>query len=79
MSDSIRTEDLHDISLHPTVETKPARADGKIILDEIDGFEYTGYAFSTRKKWWILTVVALCQTSMNFVRNSWPFSHDSFR
>jgi hypothetical protein len=36
-------------------------------LDEINGYEYTAYNFSTGKKWWILTVVALCQTSMNFV------------
>lgn len=37
-------------------------------LDEINGYEHTAYNFSRRKKWWILTVVALCQTSMNFVR-----------
>ncbi|KAL5422291.1 hypothetical protein PMIN04_004810 [Paraphaeosphaeria minitans] len=37
-------------------------------LDEINGYEYTAYNFSNGKKWWILTVVALCQTSMNFVR-----------
>lgn len=36
-------------------------------LDEINGYEYTAYNFSNGKKWWILTVVALCQTSMNFV------------
>ncbi|KAF9735529.1 major facilitator superfamily transporter [Paraphaeosphaeria minitans] len=35
-------------------------------LDEINGYEYTAYNFSNGKKWWILTVVALCQTSMNF-------------
>ncbi|KAF1970926.1 MFS general substrate transporter [Bimuria novae-zelandiae CBS 107.79] len=35
-------------------------------LDEINGYEYTAYNFSKEKKWWILTVVALCQTSMNF-------------
>lgn len=37
------------------------------ILDEIKDSEHTGWSFSTKKKWWILTVVALCQTSMNFV------------
>lgn len=36
-------------------------------LDEINGYKYTAYNFSNGKKWWILTVVALCQTSMNFV------------
>ncbi|KAJ4286257.1 hypothetical protein N0V90_013291 [Kalmusia sp. IMI 367209] len=35
-------------------------------LNEVNGYEYTAYNFSTKKKWWILTVVALCQTSMNF-------------
>ena len=39
------------------------------ILDEIKDSEHTGWGFSTKKKWWILTVVALCQTSMNFVSN----------
>ena len=41
--------------------------EGAEILDEINGYEYTAYNWSTKKKWWILTVVALCQTSMNFV------------
>ncbi|KAK7182214.1 hypothetical protein DPSP01_006935 [Paraphaeosphaeria sporulosa] len=35
-------------------------------LNEINGYEYTAYNFSIGKKWWVLTVVALCQTSMNF-------------
>lgn len=47
---------------HPKVELG-----GVEQLDEINGYEYTAYNFSTGKKWWILTVVALCQTSMNFV------------
>jgi hypothetical protein len=34
-------------------------------LTEANCIEKTGYVFSTRKKWWILTVVALCQTSMS--------------
>jgi hypothetical protein len=40
----------------------------KAILDEVDGYQYTAYAFPTWKKWMVLSVVALCQTSMNFVR-----------
>lgn len=34
-------------------------------LSEATNLKDTAYAFSTRKKWWILTVVALCQTSMS--------------
>jgi MFS family permease len=40
--------------------------DGKRVLREQDAVECTAYAWSTRKKWILLTVVALCQTSMNF-------------
>ncbi|KAJ4291887.1 hypothetical protein N0V90_009784 [Kalmusia sp. IMI 367209] len=39
---------------------------GKRILTESDDFEKTAFAWSDRRKWTILTVVALCQTSMNF-------------
>lgn len=35
------------------------------VLSEANAAEHTGYKFSTKKKWWILTVVALCQTSMS--------------
>jgi hypothetical protein len=38
---------------------------GPLKLDEANSVEKTGYMFSTRKKWQILTVVALCQTSMS--------------
>jgi hypothetical protein len=34
-------------------------------LDEVNSFEKTGYAFTKKKKWAILTVVGLCQTSMS--------------
>ncbi|KAF2132414.1 MFS general substrate transporter [Dothidotthia symphoricarpi CBS 119687] len=39
---------------------------GPLLLDEANAVEHTAYMWSTKKKWWILTVVALCQTSMNF-------------
>ena len=45
---------------HPTVG-----ATGPLVLDETNAVEHTAYMFSTKKKWWILTVVALCQTSMS--------------
>ncbi|KAF2271010.1 MFS general substrate transporter [Lojkania enalia] len=53
-------------SLDRTVPDKPPIVNGKRVLHPEDVWEKTGYAFSTRKKWWILTVVALCQTSMNY-------------
>ncbi|KAF2865935.1 major facilitator superfamily domain-containing protein [Massariosphaeria phaeospora] len=39
---------------------------GKHVLTEEEGFEKTAYAWSDRKKWILLTVVALTQMSMNF-------------
>ncbi|KAF1994639.1 MFS general substrate transporter [Amniculicola lignicola CBS 123094] len=39
---------------------------GKNVLAEEDAFEKTAYAWSVKKKWTLLTVVAICQTSMNF-------------
>lgn len=52
-----------------TLQTRPAEAkagDNSVtILNEATNLTDTAYAFSTKKKWWILTVVALCQTSMS--------------
>lgn len=42
-----------------------AGVDGVTRLSEATNREDTAYKFSTKKKWWILTVVALCQTSMS--------------
>lgn len=39
---------------------------GKIVLTEDAAPEVTGFAFSTRKKWAILTVVVVIQYSMNY-------------
>ena len=39
--------------------------DGITRLSEATDLSDTAYAFSTKRKWWILTVVALCQTSMS--------------
>jgi hypothetical protein len=52
------------IEMVPTRSTQPEPT-GPYMLDEVNTYERTGYAFSTKKKWWILTVVALCQTSMS--------------
>lgn len=40
--------------------------DGRRELTQEDCMDELGYAFSTKKKWWILTIIFLVQTSMNF-------------
>ena len=42
------------------------RADGKIELKETDCYDKLGFSFPAWKKWSILTVIFLVQTSMNF-------------
>lgn len=42
------------------------RPDGKVELTEADAWEELGYCFPTWKKWTILTVIFVVQTSMNF-------------
>lgn len=42
------------------------RPDGKIELKEEDAWDELGFSFSSWKKWMILTVIFLVQTSMNF-------------
>jgi hypothetical protein len=51
---------------------KEARTDGKIELTERDAWEATAYAFSTRKKWTILSVIFTVQMSMNFNTSVYP-------
>jgi hypothetical protein len=46
-------------------QSPPNDMRGPHMLTEANCIEKTGYMFSTKKKWWILTVVALCQTSMS--------------
>ena len=36
------------------------------MLTEANSKKNTGYAFTNKRKWAILTVVGLCQTSMNY-------------
>ena len=38
----------------------------KIMLNEHDNRSASAYAWSTKKKWTLLTIVAFCQISMNF-------------
>lgn len=48
------------------VEEKPVRADGKIELREDECEEVLGGNFSTTRKWTILSVIFVVQSSMNF-------------
>jgi hypothetical protein len=48
-----------------TSSAAPADQNATLILNEANAFEHTAYNFSNRKKWAVLTVVALCQTSMS--------------
>lgn len=48
-----------------TIQGPPASPSAPLKLNEANAVEHTAYTFSTRKKWIILTVVALCQTSMS--------------
>lgn len=40
--------------------------DGRIVLTEDAAYEATGFSFPTWKKWYILSVIAFIQYSMNF-------------
>lgn len=59
--------DSSNSSPGPAAERKDGLVDveGITRLSEATNLENTGYAFSKKRKWWILTVVALCQTSMS--------------
>lgn len=41
-------------------------ASSKVVLNERSSYSSTAYAWSNRKKWVLLSVVAFCQVSMNF-------------
>ncbi|KAF2259707.1 MFS general substrate transporter [Lojkania enalia] len=59
------TEEIVPIRTRDVTPT-PSLVNGKLVLTEGNSYEKTAYAWSIRKKWTLLTVVALCQTSMNF-------------
>lgn len=48
------------------------RDDGKIELKEEDCYEHLGFSLSTFKKWTILTVIFVVQSSMNFNASVYP-------
>lgn len=45
---------------------EPSRPDGKHELQDYEAPEVLGYAYSSRKKWTILSVIFIVQCSMNF-------------
>ncbi|QKX59437.1 uncharacterized protein TRUGW13939_06571 [Talaromyces rugulosus] len=49
-----------------TVHDEKRRSDGKIIITEADVYDKLGFRFPWWKKWVILSVIALVQTSMNW-------------
>lgn len=49
----------------PRYSTSPIDPNAPLILTEGNALKHTAYNFSSRKKWAVLTVVALCQTSMS--------------
>jgi hypothetical protein len=49
----------------PRPSTAPSDPNAPLVLTEANAFKHTAYHFSNRKKWAILTVVGLCQTSMS--------------
>ncbi|KAI1111446.1 MFS general substrate transporter [Nemania sp. NC0429] len=60
-------EDSSSSSSHDMAAgSKAAEKTEKREIKEEDCEEELGYAFSEKKKWWILTVIFLVQTSMNF-------------
>ncbi|KAF2823567.1 MFS general substrate transporter [Ophiobolus disseminans] len=58
------------LTSHNKMRTAPSETPSNpiapLILNEVNSIEHTAYKFSSRKKWAVLTVVALCQTSMNY-------------
>ena len=67
-SDDAQLEDgaqLEDEAQLEQVHEEP-RSDGKIELKKNDVYDQLPFSYSNRKKWTILTVIFLVQTSMNF-------------
>lgn len=61
----------------PRPSTVQNETDGPLVLNEANAFKHTAYNFSSRKKWAVLTVVALCQTSMSMYSTFVASAHRS--
>lgn len=74
------TEETADLSEREEKEAKrdtdhalaAPREDGKIELTEEAGWSASAYAWSGKKKFWVLTVIVAVQISMNFNTSVWP-------
>jgi hypothetical protein len=60
-----RTSSSMPNSLDQTPSTQPIITNPVRVLNEVHDFDHTAYSWTTKKKWAVLTVVALCQTSMS--------------
>ncbi|KAJ3565998.1 hypothetical protein NPX13_g7297 [Xylaria arbuscula] len=68
-ADSSTSEDRNvakDLRAYEAEKQEVPAQTGKRELKEEDCEDELGFAFSEKKKWWILTVIFLVQTSMNF-------------
>ena len=59
-------EKQHDVGVSVVDGEKVPNSSDIRVLGERDAYDKLGFSFSTKKKWWILTVVFIVQISMNF-------------
>jgi len=57
--------EITPVDTSPRPSTAPTDPNAPLKLNEVNSIEHTAYRFSSKKKWAVLTVVALCQTSMS--------------
>lgn len=57
--------DINPVDSSPQASTAPMAPNAPLVLNEVNSLEHTAYKWPSRKKWMVLTVVALCQTSMS--------------
>jgi hypothetical protein len=58
-------ENAVPVDSNMTSKEEFADPNAPLILTEANSIEHTAYVWSPKKKWAVLTVVALCQTSMS--------------
>jgi Major Facilitator Superfamily len=66
----------HDLTATAQDAAHPQRADGKVELTEDDAYEKLGYCYPEWKKWMILVLILLIQTSMNSNASMYGFAVD---
>jgi hypothetical protein len=63
-----------DVKAHAHGSSKTQRADGKIELTEEDAYDKLGYSLPEWRKWSILVLILLVQTSMNSNASMYGFA-----